>query len=134
MDYAIEHRPSENESYGNKHSGLGIASFLIAAISIVGIIGSSIAIVIAFGDTIQNPKMIQPEDPFAGNMAGVVAAAFGMIFFVILAFIGAVLGAIGLFQKEGTKLFPVLGTVFNTLVVGGVLILTALVIATGNRV
>jgi hypothetical protein len=104
------------------HSGLGIASFVIAMFSIVAFIGLSIAVVLAFTNSIDlssladangNPKMTEEEliDKFSPMIGYFVL--YPLLF--VLTVIGLILGIVGLAQKRRKKLFAILGTVFNAL-------------------
>lgn len=102
-----------------KHSGVGIASFIIAVVSILGLSGSVIAATAMAaamaGDSIAiSPDTVQelPE-----GMGGLLAVAGLMFFLIVAALVGAVLGLVGLFQKERLKLFSILGLTFNSLLV-----------------
>jgi len=104
---------------GNKHSRLGIASFIMAVISIAGIILAIFLLVSAIGSQL-DPAAIQagelPTLP-EGLMKSVITATGLFFLFIILSLIGAVLGVAGLFQKDRLKLFAILGLVFNGLLV-----------------
>ncbi|WP_199615662.1 hypothetical protein [Paenibacillus alkalitolerans] len=101
-----------------KHSGIGIASFIISIVSIVGLVACMVAIAAMFGGVMTDPAALNPDAPLPGNLGAIAAAGFGMFIFVILSFVGAILGIVGLFQKDRAKLFSILGTVFNSLIVG----------------
>lgn len=93
-----------------RHSGIGIASFVISCVSTVLIV----ALVVVAG-------VIEVSTP--GGMAedSVVAIVIGlmMFFFVFLALIALGLGIAGLFQAQRRKVFAALGTVLSVATVGG---------------
>ena len=104
---------------GNKHSRLGIASFIMAIISIAGMILAIFLLVSAIGSQL-DPAAIQAGEVPAmpeGLMKSVITATGLFFLFIILSLIGAVLGVAGLFQKDRLKLFSILGLVFNGLLV-----------------
>jgi hypothetical protein len=125
-DNRMEHTqdsPFQTTVPQKKHSGLGIASFILALVAIIGIIGSVITMVVSVGSAISDPAAINPENPSFAALGPAIAASFGMIISVVLSFVGAILGIVALFQKERAKLFSILGTVFNSLIVFGLIAL-----------
>jgi hypothetical protein len=121
---AEEHRNEDRPQYFEDHpnSGLGIASFVISLVA--GLIAFGLivaAAVIAAG----NPNGVDEKSP--------VAIALGcsviMVSFCIL--VGLCLGIAGLVQRNRKKLFAVLGTCFNGLLLLGLLGLVILGIALG---
>lgn len=114
-----------------KHSKLGIASFLISVISVLGLAGSAAAASNAALQLAENPNF----DPAAiasgdtipeglGEVAGYSALVF---FFILTALVGALLGLIGLFQKDRRKLFSTLGLILN----GGLVLLVLIIFLIG---
>lgn len=123
--------PNDNGPHKKRHSGLGIASFIMAIVSVLGLIGCFVAMAAMLGDAITDPAMINPEQALPDNIGGIAAASLGMFAFVIISFVGAILGIIALFQKDRAKLFAILGTVFNALISGFFVILLAMGAAIG---
>ncbi|WP_274364931.1 hypothetical protein [Paenibacillus thermotolerans] len=123
--------PSAETPMKKKHSGLGIASFIMAIVSILGLIGCFTAMAVMLGDTLTAPSAINPEEGLPENIGGLAAASLGMFASVFISFVGAILGIIGLFQKDRAKLFAILGTVFNALITGFFVILLAIGAAIG---
>ncbi len=103
-----------------RHSGLGIASFIVAilvGLIEVGIIGAaSIA-------EVKNPGIINEESPWA------IAAGLGVCGGILLAVAGAGLGIAGLMQSQRYKLFAIIGLVFNSIIVLGMVGLIAIGLA-----
>lgn len=92
----------------SKHSGAGIASFILALISIIGM---AVALFAA-------KSLAVPPDEGAGQaVGGFIAVAVSMFVFTVTALIGAVLGVAGTTRRDRLKLFPVLGLALNTLLV-----------------
>lgn len=103
-----------------KHSGLGIASFVMALVSIFSFVGITIALIAWVGNTIDfstflnaegKPTMTEEElidtiTPILGYLV-----LFPLIFVVVL--IGLILGIVGLARRGTKKVFAVLGTVLN---------------------
>lgn len=109
-----------------KHSGFGIASFILAVISIAGVIGSMIAASTMAASFVAETGTLAPGELPAvdeGAIGGMLATVGLVFLFIIAALVGAVLGIVGLFQKDRLKLFSVLGLTFNSLLVFGFLLL-----------
>jgi uncharacterized membrane protein len=112
----------------DKHGGLGIASFAIAAVALfmiaVSLIGLSATDPSTLLDAVHDQmsdeelaKTIMREAPML--IIGVVLIAIASF----LTFVGAVLGIAGLFVPDRKRLFAALGTALN-----GFLVLAALAI------
>ncbi len=102
-----------------KHSKIGIASFILAVVSVVGMIGSAIGASVAAAGFANDPALLSgvAPDELPPGMGGLLAMIGLMFLFILTALVGAVLGLVGLFQKDRAKLFSILGLVFNGLVV-----------------
>ncbi|MBC7966275.1 MAG: hypothetical protein H7Z17_10165 [Fuerstia sp.] len=109
-----------------KHSGVGIASFVLSLLS--GICLFALFAVAGYMES-QSPGGMNEEDPTT-MLLGLALIAAGMGQF--LAFI---LGAVGLFQPNRKKIFAVLGTIFSLLAVlafGGLMVLGFVMQAQGG--
>ena len=105
-----------------KHSGLGIASFITSIISgiltlvLIGVAG-----------------VMQASTP--GGMdeksAGAVVVGLFMIFFLGASLVALGLGIGGLIQKDRKKIFAILGTVFAAITFLGTILLMMVGLATG---
>lgn len=93
------------------HSGLGIASFILALVTGLLLFG---LIMVAGAIGMQNPEAMEGEKP--------MVMAIGLLFLSLLAMclVGAVLGLAGLFQRDRHKVFPILGLVLNLGILLGV--------------
>lgn len=96
---AIEYKPEPK-----KHSGLGIASFIISIIS--GLL-ELVCVIIAGVMQSKTPGGID-ETSIGASLVGL-----GIIGGVLLAFIGFALGVAGLFQKGRNIIFTILGIIGN---------------------
>ena len=113
----------EWQSGGNlKHSGFGIASF---AIGILSGLAEFAMVVIAGVMEASTPGGVNEEAP-AVILLGLCLIGGG------LALLGIVLGIVGLVQANRSKIFAVLGLVFNALVILGVIGLMIVGIAMGQ--
>jgi len=126
-----------------KHSGLGIASFVIA---IAAIIVSIISFVLLFAGvanlmTSSNLDVNSLSDPNAvndmmlsgelsGDMASLIGGSLLMFLSMGIAFVGGILGLIAVFQKNRKKVFSILGLIFNALIFVGFIFMFLLGLAT----
>ena len=95
-----------------RHSGLGIASFVLALA--VGF-GEFVLVGIAGFMELNTPGGIDEESP--------VAILLGLLLFggLAVAFVGLVLGIAGIIQGNRKHVFGILGVIFNGLILLGVL-------------
>jgi len=113
------------------HSRMGIASLIIAVLTTVLLVLLLVVISNAAGQLLGNadPQNVTPQDlqrsleenPGSTGVLGV--AGFGLVVTPFLYLLGIALGIAGLAQKRRGRLFAVLGTVFNALILLGLLIL-----------
>jgi hypothetical protein len=93
-----------------RHSGLGIASFVIGCVSAVLIL---VLMAIAGAIEVSTPGGMSETSPVA------IVVGLLMFLFVFLALVGLGLGIAGLFQSQRRRLFAVLGTVFTLVTLVG---------------
>lgn len=119
-----------------KHSGLGIASFIIALLAILAAIITLVLTVSFTADFIDmgtlDPESLEAEIVEGGGAIGAVLAA-GLLFIVSigLSIIGLILGIVGAVMKNRKKVFSVLGIVLNALIAVGVVVLVLISIVAG---
>ncbi len=127
-----------------KHSGLGIASFVLALISVVLII-VTIALGATFVSEVANDEAAQqrwaqvdPEDEAAvmemmqeSGFASLLVAGLAGIGAFGIAFIGLILGIIGAFSKNRRKVFSIIGLSLNALMLFAPILLFIIGIAQG---
>lgn len=91
-----------------KHSGLGIASFVLSIVSLVLIFG----LLIVAG-------VLEATTPGGMNEESVEAIVVGLLLFAFIgtALIATGLGIAGLCQKQRKKIFAILGTIFSLVTV-----------------
>lgn len=116
-----------------KHSGLGIASFVIFVVMVVGFIGLLVTFISLMSDFLGpdgavDPLLIQEEVVNVPMLSLVGLLMMGTVLGYI---VGLILGIVGLVQKNRKKIFAILGTVFNGLAVGLVLFLLLLGLIVG---
>ena len=123
--------PSRVSAGRSGQSRMGIASLVIAVLTTVLLV---VVLVVAFntaGNLLggADPSSVTPQDlrrnlennPGATGVLGV--AGFGLAVTPLLYLLGAALGIAGLVQKRRLRLFAVLGTVSNGLILLGLLVL-----------
>ena len=107
-----------------KHSGLGIASFILALASgLTFIIGMIMSVMSVMGDngiisSTMDPNNVEAIESAMMNsdaMVGIMVAGFIIMFAGLLSFIGLVLGIIGLIIKNRKKVFAIIGTIMNAI-------------------
>ncbi|WP_058303315.1 hypothetical protein [Gorillibacterium timonense] len=105
---------SESAPPAPVHSGLGIASFIMSILGIIGFV-ASFAIIISvvlnsadFEADLDNPELVTQL-----GLGGIGFLLAGLIMFV-----GLILGIVGLVQKNRKKGFAITGTILNGIVVG----------------
>lgn len=123
--------PSRVSAGRSGQSRMGIASLVIAVLTTVLLVVLFAVVFNAAGALLDgaDPSSVTPQDlqrnlennPGATGVLGV--AGFGLAVTPILYLLGAALGIAGLVQKRRLRLFAVLGTVFNALMLLGLLLL-----------
>ncbi|WP_438447586.1 hypothetical protein [Gorillibacterium sp. sgz5001074] len=105
-----------------KHSGLGIASFILFGVMAVAFVALLVAFITQLASVIDfsDPDAVQSEEVTQRiqDMPELAVILFLMLGTFAGNLIGLVLGIVGCVQRERKKVFAVLGTVFNGLVIG----------------
>lgn len=96
-----------------KHSRLGIASFVIGLVSMIVF---CLAIILAFGYGVSIASTT-PSIQSLETSPTILVFGFLMLISPFIALIGAVLAFVAVFQKDKKKLFGILGIVVNLLIV-----------------
>lgn len=113
-----------------KHSGLGIASFTLFAVMAVAFVALLIAMITQAAELldIDYSEEMSPDELVANmeNLPQLAVIGFLLIGTLIGNLVGLILGIVGLAQRNRKKVFAVLGTVLNGLVIGVLLILFVL--------
>ncbi len=100
-----------------KHSGVGIAAFVISIV--VGVLEFFLTLLAGYME-MSTPGGISETDP--------MAAVLGLLLLggLLLAFVGVGLGIGTLFQKDKKKIFGILGLIFSSVILlgmGGLMLL-----------
>ncbi|CQR54582.1 hypothetical protein [Paenibacillus riograndensis] len=103
-----QHAMYEENKRDFKHSGPGIASFIIALITLIGYI---IAFVVV---GVRSSSLVNGSDSFIADSAEAIFY-LGISVLILAAFnvIGGVLGIIGLTLRKRRKVFGIIGTIIN---------------------
>jgi hypothetical protein len=104
-----------------KHSGPGIASFIIALVTLVGYAVSFVFVGMQASDILSNSN-----DVIADSSETIMFLGLTVLILAAVNVIGAVIGIIGLTLRRRRKVFAIIGTIIN----GAILLLFMLLIAT----
>ncbi|RAW19583.1 hypothetical protein DC345_02105 [Paenibacillus taichungensis] len=103
----------EDPSMGRlKHSGPGIASFVIGLVSIIGYMLTLVIATMAINSTIGVVTTPIQVEEIALHPA-VVLASLAVLVCLILNLAGLILGVIGLILKNRKKVFAIIGTILS---------------------
>lgn len=122
----------------NRHSRMGIASFVISILVVVAILALVVGAPLVLSSTdALDPQSFDPADPQSIDLSNPAIIALqviglGFIVGVLLSFVGFGLGVAGLIQRRRKRLFAIVGAVLNGLVILGVVVLILLAIIVGG--
>lgn len=105
-----------------KHSGLGIASFIISMVA-----GLLVFIVIAIAGVMEASTPGGMDE----TSAGAVMVGLFLFLFLGLALVALGLGIAGLLHKQRKKVFSILGTIFSSVTLAGTAFIMMLGLAMG---
>jgi hypothetical protein len=123
-----------------KHSGLGIASFIMSIISIIAYVGLTVALVFMVSNTIDfttffdaNGQRTMTDQQLVDKLGPLIGylVLYPLIF--VINIIGLILGIIGLARHGYKKVFAIIGTVLNGLPLLSVFLLMIIGFAQVNR-
>ncbi|WP_052380613.1 hypothetical protein [Paenibacillus camerounensis] len=121
-------QPEVNPGYGHeenkrdyKHSGPGIASFVIALVTVIGY-----AIAFVYAGMQATSILNSSNDVINDSSQAIMMLGLAVIILVAVNIAGAVVGIIGLTLRRRKKVFAIIGTIINAII----LILFMLMIAT----
>ena len=124
--------PPETDSAPLKHSGPGIASFVIGLLSILLAVVAYAVIFVGLAEYADEGVLAMPgPEELAGNMS-LVGGTLLFFFSLLLAVVGAVLGIVGCVIRNRRRVFAVLGLVFNALLIVGTIALFVISLALGQ--
>ncbi|HEY2493009.1 MAG TPA: hypothetical protein VGI33_08870 [Paenibacillus sp.] len=99
-----------------KHSGPGIASFIISLVSLLGYIA-----IVAIAGALIGPYLEPNGNGFIGSPSREMVTNIGTLGIVVIVFllsnlIGVILGIIGVALKNRKKVFAIIGLIMNSIV------------------
>ncbi|WP_150267340.1 hypothetical protein [Paenibacillus tepidiphilus] len=104
-----EYRQSKQDM---KHSGPGIASFVISMVTLIGYI-----VTLLYAGVQATTILESSSGPIASSSEVIMLLGVSVLVLLALNIIGGIVGIIGLTLRGRRKVFAVLGTVFNALFV-----------------
>jgi hypothetical protein len=120
-----------------QHSGLGIASFIMAIVSIISFIGLTISVVVLVSNTIDltslvdaNGNRTMTDAELMDKLGPLIAYLILYPLLIVIVVIGLILGIVGLARQGYKKVFAVIGTVLNGLFLLSVFLLMIIGLAT----
>jgi len=108
-----------------KHSGPGIASFILGLLSILAAIVAFVAVFAGIADYITADGTFAPPESNE-ELVSIPAIAIGVLLFflgILLSVVGVVLGIIGCVLPNRRRVFAILGLVFSSLVSAGIILM-----------
>ncbi|GLX65696.1 hypothetical protein [Paenibacillus glycanilyticus] len=108
-----------------KQSGLGIASFILALVTVLLVVGSIIGVTVfvsSVADDAQgflNEMETMEGDSLPSDFVPILIAGLCILASIGVAIVGLILGIIGAAQKNRRKVFAIIGIVLNGLIVLG---------------
>lgn len=126
-DYTLPPESADMDVIHLKHSGPGIASFVVGLVGFLGHLVTFVLMSLVLNNSIELLGSSISREELAIHPA-VVLGSFAFLVCLILNFIGLILGIIGLALKNRRKVFAVIGTIlsgllilfFTVLVLGGI--------------
>lgn len=98
-----------------KHSGPGIASFILSLVTIIGYI-ACVAIIGAIISPYMGPDGML-DLPNVEDIQGITLAIFLFLLLIVINVIGLILGIVGVAIKNRKKVFSIIGLVINAIIV-----------------
>ena len=119
----------------NRHSRMGIASFVIGIFAFVVMVVLFVVFGVLLSSVLEgvDPQTVDPESlQDSPGAIGLGLVAIGIIGTLLLYLVGLALGIAGIFQRRRRRLFAVLGTVGNGIVLLAFVVLIVLGVALGG--
>jgi p-aminobenzoyl-glutamate transporter AbgT len=108
-----------------KHSGPGIASFVVGLLSILTTIISMLVTIVGLADyTDENGMLFVPDQEEFVTDASILTGVLLFFLGVLLSVVGVVLGIVGCVIRNRKRVFAIVGLVLSSLVTVGTIITT----------
>ncbi|PYE52590.1 hypothetical protein HUB98_25695 [Paenibacillus barcinonensis] len=124
-DYMLSSESGGQPPVPLKHSGPGIASFIVGLVGLIGHIITFVLVSLALYSSLELLDSSIGREELAFHPA-IVLASLAFLACLILNLAGIILGVIGLVLKNRRKVFAIIGTVLNGLLI---LLFAVLVVA-----
>ncbi|NBI28210.1 hypothetical protein [Chengkuizengella marina] len=116
-----------------KHSGLGIASFIIGILCIILAVVMIILLSVSVNDIYISDEPTEEEIlELVSSQPLFITSILVILILLFIQIIGAIIGIVSLFIKNRKKLFPILGTILNLLPILATVVLLLLSIVIGT--
>jgi len=96
-----------------KHSGPGIASFIISLVAFMGYIFATVLVSVAAANVLGSPEELFQE--FFMQQGSAIAGILLLFLAALLNLTSLILGIVGLSTKNRKKVFAILGTIFSAI-------------------
>jgi hypothetical protein len=114
--------PPDMDGPKRKQSGLGIASFILGLLCIIGLLIAAVTIASSLSDYLSPDGTVISEDALQTRLledSGMILSVFLFIASLGLGVVGLILGIVGLVMRNRRKVFALIGTILNGLVIAG---------------
>lgn len=127
VDASQEHTPSmtpptDASQPRPKHSGPGIASFVLGLLSILTGIISLLVMIVGLADYVTPEGLFIPDSEELAADSAVLAGALLFFLSLLLSIVGVVLGIVGCVIRNRRRVFAILGLVFSAIVTVGTVV------------
>jgi hypothetical protein len=96
-----------------KHSGPGIASFIISLVAFMGYLFATVLVSVAAANVLGGPEELF-EEYFIQQGSAVVGVLL-LLITIVLNLTSLILGIVGISMKNRKKVFAILGTIFSAI-------------------
>ncbi|GAB6988435.1 hypothetical protein [Paenibacillus pini] len=100
-----------------KHSGPGLASFVISLVTLLGYIISVAVMGSIIAPYINGDNTLSPDSK---SVFGIGVVVIIILAFVVINIVGVVLGIVGTVMKQRKRFFAVIGLILNSFIVLGI--------------
>lgn len=127
-NYTPETFQSQEHPSALKQSGLGIASFVLSLVCLIGYIGTiigAVGLIVNIAGDLQSMSSLESSS----HLGVLVTVGFLILVFFLVNLVGLILGIVGLAMKHRKKGFSIAGTTINAVLMFGIISLYLIGIA-----